>query len=795
MKRFLALFVGVFLFVQLHAQQKISLPFVFKNASGSYTLIQYNNNVVKIIYQPDGYNQNEHFSDAVIAKPQQAVATKYEKTDGTLIQTGNFNIKFQQNGIQVNDSLISLIEPFEKNGYKGFKFSIHNNEKIYGGGSRALPLNRRGHQFNLYNAPWYGYEAGANNLNYSVPFITSSNGYALFFDNVAKGYLDIAAAHTNKIEYATASGELNFYIIKGATQQQILQQYHALTGKQPLPPKWALGNLMSRFGYTSEKQVKQIYAEMKSSGIPVDAIIFDLFWFGDSIKQTMGNLDWVNTTKWPDPKKMIADFKKDDVQTILITEPFVLKTSYTYNESKHLHATDSSGKPFLMTNFYFGNGGLIDLFRKDAQQWFWKAYKKQMQMGVEGWWGDLGEPETHPEAMLHNLKDYGIQRKLGANEVHNLYGHVWTKFLYDRYAKEYPDKRLFSLNRSGFAGTQRYSIFPWSGDVSRSWGGLQAQLPVMLGMSMSGIPYMHADAGGFAGGSGDNELYTRWLQFAVFTPVFRPHGTALYEVDPQAFSYPSEAALFPEPYKTISRKAINLRYQLLPYNYTLSYQQAVHAQPLVAPLYYYFEKDSNAASIEDQYMWGNAIMVAPVLQKNSTERKLYLPAAHEWYALNTAQKYTGGSTINVQLQPDAIPVFVKAGSFIPMADADSFKNIHQASSAKLAVHYYPSHQSSAYVLYDDDGVTKNAIAKKQFELIRFAATARKQSHQITITSNNGQFKGKPASRRIKLIVHTAKKYASVQINHQQSRNVIHLNDQLIIPFRFTGSKVVIQLME
>ena len=374
--------------------------------------------------------------------------------------------------------------------------------------------------FNLYNNPWYGYGEGADNLNYSVPFFTSSDHYALFFDNPSKGYVDIGKTNAQILEYGAFSGELNFYIITGDDYPQILQSYYKLTGTQPLPPRWALGSFMSRFGYTSDAEVRSIYAKMKADSIPFDAVIFDLFWFGDSIKHTLGNLDWVDRTKWPDPKKLIGDFRKDNVNTILITEPFILEGTKNYDAFRPFLAVDSLGKPYTLTNFYFGLGGLIDLFRNDSKNFFWNFYKKQMNNGVEGWWGDLGEPEKHPSNLYHNLKDFGYKRLFSADEVHNMYGHNWTKMLYEKFAENYPDKRLFSLNRSGFAGTQRYCIFPWSGDVSRSWSGFRAQLPIMLGMSMSGVPYTHADAGGFAGGDGDKELYVRWLQFAAFTPHF-----------------------------------------------------------------------------------------------------------------------------------------------------------------------------------------------------------------------------------------------------------------------------------
>ncbi|MBK7885580.1 MAG: hypothetical protein IPJ81_18630 [Chitinophagaceae bacterium] len=211
--------------------------------------------------------------------------------------------------------------------------------------------------------------------------------------------------------------------------------------------------------------------------------------------------------------------------------------------------------------------------------------------------GRFGRTGKTPSSLYHNLKDYGYKRLFKADEVHNIYGHTWTKLLYNNYAKEYPQKRLFSLNRSGFSGSQRYGIFPWSGDVSRTWGGLNAQLPVMLGMSMSGVPYIHADAGGFAGGEGDNELYVRWLQFAAFTPIFRPHGTALDSIDKTAFSFPSEPALIEQPYRNIVKEAIQLRYKLLPYNYTLAYKQTATGEPLVAPLYYHFPQDTVALNI------------------------------------------------------------------------------------------------------------------------------------------------------------------------------------------------------
>lgn len=585
-------------------------PTMVQVTDGQWRFTQYPLGIVKASFRPAQYATNENISDAVTAK---AISTTH--------------IPFIRKGDTLCIGHATIVSTHQTNEYRGFRFLLQENEMVFGGGERALPLNRRGYKFNLYNAPAYGYGEGTENLNYSVPFFTTSNGYGLFFDNPSKGYVDIGKSNQNIFEYGACSGELNVYIIPGKDYPEILANYYKLTGTQPLPPRWALGNLMSRFGYTSEAQVKEIASKMQQQHIPFDAIIFDLFWFGDSIQQTLGNLDWINKTKWPDPKQMIANFRKQDIHTILVTEPYVVKRSINYRSSVQYLATDSMGKAFDIPNFYFGNGGLIDLFRNDAKNWFWLFYKKQMDNGVEAWWGDLGEPETHPAALYHNLKDHGFNRLFKADEVHNMFGHNWTKMLFEKYAIDYPNKRLFSLNRSGFAGTQRYSIFPWSGDVSRSWTGLSAQLPVMLGMSMSGIPYAHADAGGFAGGEGDNELYVRWLQFAQYTPVFRPHGTALYEVDKQAFSFPSEPALIAEPYRSIVRNVVYHRYQLLPYNYTLSYRQTKYGEPLVRPLYFQFNRDTALAKIQDEFMWGNSILVARYSKKVLLKERFTCPRA------------------------------------------------------------------------------------------------------------------------------------------------------------------------
>lgn len=780
-----------------------------KTPQGKWSFQLFGNHIIKTTFQPNGYHTGEQISNAVIKRPSFGTDVSVKDKE-QLIDFGNVakvlmkEMKYSyQFGEEERDVLADYFSEYE---YRGFKFRLQKDEQIFGGGERALPLNRRGYGFGLYNTPAFAYGENTENLNFSVPFIISSKGYGIFFDNASRGYLDVGRKDPQVLEAGFTSGELTFYIINGKNTAEIVRHYTELVGRQPLPPRWVFGNLMSRFGYRSEQQLKAVMAKMKKEDFPVDAVILDLFWFGDSVRNTLGNLDWVNTERWPDPERMIGDLKKEGIKTILITEPYVLMGTKNYSESKRYHAVDSGGNAFTLTNFYFGFGGLLDLFRKDAQNWFWKKYKKQIAKGIAGWWGDLGEPETHPAEIHHDLKDLGFDRLFSADEVHNLYGHHWNKMLYKKYQSDYPEVRLFNLNRSGYAGSQRYSIFPWSGDVGRNWSGFRSQLPVMLGMSLSGVPYIHSDAGGFAMGEKDPELYTRWLQFASFTPVFRPHGTALEDLDTSIPNIESEPVFYPDPFKSIVRRYIQLRYDLLPYNYTLAYEQVKEGKPLTRTMFYDNGKDPELFKATDQFMWGDSILVAPVLQPGATERKLYLPEGY-WYRLFSNEKVEGGRWITEEVVIDDIPLYVKAGAFIPKKAG--LRNTEAYASDSLQVTYYPSSGSSSYTLYDDDGSTNSSFDKRRFELLRFEASVRKDHYTLRMSSNGGVFTGRPDHRKISLVIPGLPgrpsgitlngKWIEVTTLTKKAPDARAawdaVNATLHVTFTFTGAEQVIELPE
>ena len=214
---------------------------------------------------------------------------------------------------------------------------------------------------------------------------------------------------------------------------------------------------------------------------------------------------------------MIQDLKEKGVKTILITDPFVLTTSDRWEEAleEDILGKQKNGEVYTY-DFYFGNTAIIDIFKEEGRAWFWNIYKKYTDVGVAGWWGDLGEPELHPSDLIHATGT--------ADELHNIYGHEWAALVYNGYKNHYPDVRPFILMRAGYSGSQRYGMIPWSGVVNRSWGGLRSQPEIALQMGMQGMGFMHSDLGGFAGPNLDDELYLRWLQYGVFQPIYRPHS-------------------------------------------------------------------------------------------------------------------------------------------------------------------------------------------------------------------------------------------------------------------------------
>ncbi|WP_461637200.1 glycoside hydrolase family 31 protein [Labilibaculum euxinus] len=711
---------------------------------GNYEIQFYNQNIAETAFIPKG-EAGKGESTAVVLQPEQTSVTLIEKGNELQFLSEGMNVTISKSPFDISYSYKGRQLLSEKEGYvktdstENIDFTIDKDEVLFGGGARVLGMNHRGYRLQLYNRAHYGYGTHSELMNYTMPLVISSKMYAVNFDNAPIGYLDLDSKKTNTLRYESISGRKVYQVIASDTWEGFTYEFTNLTGRQPMLPRWSFGNFSSRFGYHSERECRATIDQFLKDSIPVDAIILDLFWFGKEMKGEMGNLAFERDS-FPTPEKMIADFAEKGVETILITEPFILTTSKRWDEAvkEEVLGTDSIGNPYTY-DFYFGNTGLVDVFKPKAIDWFWNIYKGLANKGIAGWWGDLGEPEVHPAGLQHVNGS--------ADEVHNIYGHYWAKLVYEGYQKDFPNQRPFILMRAGAVGSQRYGMVPWTGDVSRSWDGLKPQTEISLQMGLQGIAYMHSDLGGFAGDNLDDELYTRWLQYGVFQPIFRPHAQE---------AVPSEPIFREAKTKALAKKSIQLRYQLMPYNYTLAFDNNRTGLPLMRPLFFEEQNNKELLSVSDTYMWGDAFLVSTITHAGLKEKEVYMPANSVWFDFVSEKKYEGGKSYTISTEEDHIPVFVRGGSFIPMIKG--MLNSKNYSLENMDLHYYHDMSVTAGKghLYNDDGETCDAFEKGKYEMLSFCSAFSKSKLKITIATEKGS-NYKSLNKNVNWVIHNIDK--------------------------------------
>ena len=751
-----------------------------KTNDGLYIIKSYNNNIIETTFIPKGetFNKNSH---AVILKTKKEFS-KSSKIDNEIIfSTRGIKVKINKSPFQLSYYYKNKLLLSEKNGYtktdstEVLDFNLNSTEVLYGGGARVLGMNRRGNRLQLYNRAHYGYETHSELMNFTMPLVFSSKIYAVHFDNAPIGFLDLDSKKNNTLSYETIGGRKTYQVIASDNWKELIEQYTNLTGKQPLPPRWILGNFSSRMGYHSEKETRETVQRFKDQKIPLDAVIIDLFWFGADIKGHMGNLQFLKDS-FPSPIKMMADFKKMGVKTILVTEPFILNSSKRWKEASDNQylGKDSLGNSYKY-DFYFGNTGIVDIYNPKAKKWFWNIYKELIEMGVAGWWGDLGEPEVHPFDLIHETGT--------ANEVHNIYGHDWARMLSEGYQKDFPNQRPFILMRAGYSGSQRFGMIPWSGDVNRSWGGLQAQPEIALQMGMQGMAYMHSDLGGFAGGETfDPELYVRWLQYGVFQPVFRPHAQEHIAPEP---------VFHDEKTKGLAKQSIELRYQLLAYNYTLAFQNNQTGTPFMRPLFFEEPDDIELQNSSKSYLWGKDFLISPILKPGIKEQNIYFPKSNNWFNFHTDKKFEGGSTYTIKTHQDHIPTFVRAGSFIPLVKTVQSTDTYNLNYFGLHYYFDEKIKISSGRVYNDDGTTPNAFEKGEYELLKFKSSFKDNVLKIEINSEIGK-NYHPQNKDIVLLIH------NISVQPKKIKKYPYQwdseNHTLKIPFKYANKKQNIKIV-
>ena len=719
-------------------------------------------------YSPD-IIRVENFVPGEVPTHTQAAVLNPQLFTGSVVRSGNTGIMTTTSGLRVTLDYITGSVTFDSSTADGTMTPLlsDNGVRTTDDGSVSMSLTtdgggtfygagERGHRFKLngdtlvmYNRQNYGYEGHdprIKQMNITMPMFVSSEGYGVLFDDHAPATMVM----TDPVIYTSEQKQpVSYFFIYGeGTLAGVTEEFTRLTGRQDLPPFWALGYITSKYGYKSPAETVGVVDTLRNEGFPVDGVVLDLYWFG---KETdMGKLAW-DTIQWPDHRGMLADLKKRGVNTVLISEPYINKIgaidNYNMLAEGGMLTHDKDGNIHDVTT-WVGDAGMFDVANPDTRRWLRERYRMLTADGVAGWWGDLGEPEVHPETIVHH-------NGMTAREYHNVYGNVWSKIIYDLFKDEYPDTRLMTMMRGGTTGLQRYSVYPWSTDVARSWGGLEPQVRIMLNSGLSGLGYMGHDVGGFAivdtTRVTDPELYVRWLQLGAFSPILRTHAQQVAE----PFRYPE--------YRDIILDLVRERYRWLPYNYTLAYENAAMGYPLVRPLNFH---DSGVApdSVGDQYLWGSEVMVAPVTEQGATSRVVLFPKG-EWinYHHPAAKPVEGLSVATVAAPLSEMPMFVRSGAFIPQASY-SMGNVGDYDASRYTVLYYPrADGSSSFVMYDDDRMSPRSLAEGEYTLIDFRGNVAGRHISIEI-AQTGHYHGMPDVRTLDFCLPGIKASDIVSVN-------------------------------
>lgn len=564
---------------------------------------------------------------------------------------------------------------------------LQPEERLHGLGLRAAGLNLRPGFYRQWNRdPGGSYGFGHDPLYLCLPVLLGrhrAGSYLLFFDNTFESTVSLSR-RPYLAEFTFADGPLRYYLLAGPPARA-LSRYAQLTGKPPLPPRWALGFHQSRWGYRGQGQVRRVAHGFRKHGLPLAAVHLDI----DHMRgyRTMT----VNKRRFPDLAGLARELGQRDVRLVSIVDPGVKRDPrfwlYRQGRRQTMFCLNPDGSEHR-ARVWPGWCVFPDFTEQRVRRWWGSQYRELVQHGIAGVWHDMNEPATFeedtghtlPHSTRHGFDGYGGDHREG----HNLYGLSMAKAAYEGLLEMQPDRRPWILSRSGWAGLQRYA-WSWTGDVESSWEALQMTLPSILNLGLSGMPFSGPDIGGFSG-SPSRELFLRWFQLAAFLPFFRSHSA--WDTEPR------EPWRFGKQALDILRSFLELRERLVPLLYTLCWQASQTGHPLVRPLFWDFPDEPLVSDVQDAFLLGTCLLVAPVLEASARRRQVPLPSAG-WYHFWDDRRLGGGRRASLPAPLERIPVLVRAGSVLPLA--------HKGS---LILHIYPpeGHGSDdGFPMYSDAG--------------------------------------------------------------------------------------------
>ncbi len=676
----------------------------------------------KIIHVFCGLETENQDSKAIEGNKEMAVEIRTEeKEDGLWIDTGDVSVRvsdgffvdfFDQNGSEVCMDYRGKRKPLqtiseehrrllESEGHDyteqklGLAFEVvkkmDGSEYFYGLGDKTGYLNKRNYIYEMWNTD--NPDPHVDNfraLYKSIPFfmtLTDRHVYGIFMDNTYKSFFDMAKESAEYYYFGAVAGNLDYYYIAGDSLREVLGGYTYLTGTCPVPQKWVLGYHQSRWGYVYQEDIEEIADEMRDNEIPCDSIHFDIDYM-----EGYRVFTWNQQRYHGDPDGFLSKLTARGFKPIVIVDPGVKKDDwypvYWEGAERGYFARTPDGNIYV-NEVWPGESVYPDFGKRDVRKWWGEKHRFLLEKGVRGIWNDMNEPASFRGPLPDDVVFSDNDQPSTHRKMHNVYGHLMAKATYEG-LKEIDGKRPFIVTRACYAGSQKYTS-AWTGDNHSIWAHLQMAIPQLCNLGMSGMPFVGTDVGGF-GSDTTPELLCRWVQVGCFSPFFRNHSAM--------GTRRQEPWQFGEEVLSIYRKYVKLRYKLIPYFYDLFFKGEQTGEPIMRPLVYHYEKEEAARSCNDEFMIGESILAAPVVVQGMTKRMVYLPKG-TWFDYWTKEKHVGPSWIIKDAPLDVCPMYIKAGSIIPIMEEMAY--VGEKEQEILTIEAYAGEGSYDHYLDDGEG--------------------------------------------------------------------------------------------
>lgn len=616
-----------------------------------------------------------------------------EEVDNYIITTkklvckiDKYNLKskiYDTKGKLINEDELGFhYEEFYDKGGSIVKMSKYSQEReaYYGAGDKPTITNLRGKRIQNWPTDQYAFSKDQDPIYKAVPFyigLHHGNAYGIYFDNSFRSYFDFCHERHEVTSFWAQGGEMNYYFIYGPEMENVVSSYTDLTGYGELPPLWALGYHQCKWSYYPENEVKKIAQKFRDLKIPCDGIYLDIDYM-----EGFRCFTW-NKEYFPDPKRMVKELADDGFKTVVIIDPGIkIDEDYSIYQQgiENDYFCKRADGPLMIGKVWPGECHFPDYTNPKVREWWATLFKELISdIGVKGVWNDMNEPavmevptKTFPDDVRHDYDGHPCSHR----KAHNVYGTQMARATYEGVKKYAYPKRPFVITRSAFSGAQRYGS-SWTGDNVATWEHLWIANVQVQRMCLSGMSFTGSDIGGFAEQPHD-ELFIRWIQLGVFHPFCRVHSSG-HHGDQEPWSFDDEVT-------DITRKFIELRYTLLPYLYTAFYKYSSEGVPVLKSLVYFDQHDPQTYHRNDEFIFGEKILICPILSPNSKGRRIYVPRG-EWYNFWDNSFITGGREMWVDCDIEKIPIFVKAGAIIPRYPVQQYVGEIEIEELKLDVYY------------------------------------------------------------------------------------------------------------